>query len=205
MKNGFTLIELIIATVIFSFLIALAAYSFGYYAGFVKRLLVPYPQKAINFSLLNDVLKSTFYFASEKKNIFGENKFFTYFYGTRNTIVFISAKPLGSYNLALCKLYLDNGTVFLKETPIYCKYVNYKNPSFTGKCEKVFPIFKNIKNLSISYYLGRESLDSIKNKIPELLKLTLTNFSDNKTTLYIKIMSNFNKKKNLTWFLYVTH
>lgn len=205
MKKGFTLIELIIATLIFSFIIALAAYSFGYYTGFIKKLILPYPQKAINFSRLNDVLESTFYFVAEQKNIFGETHFFTYFKGTRNTITFISAEPLGKYNLALCKIYTDNGTLFIKESPIYYKYVNYKNPSFTKKSEEIFPLFKNVKKLSISYYIGKENFYSIKDKIPDLIKLTLIDSSDNRTTVYIKIMSDFRKKKNLTGFLYAQH
>ncbi len=69
MRKGFTLIEMLVSIIIFSFIIALAAYSFRFYADITKKIIMPYPQQAVNFSNLGDAVRSMFYFVSEDSDV----------------------------------------------------------------------------------------------------------------------------------------
>ena len=205
MKAGFTLIEILISILIFSILIALASFSFSFYINEVKRIINPYPSEAINVSLLNDAIRSIFYFTESDKNILGKDRFFTYFYGNSNNIQFITAEPMYFKSISVCKLLLDNGTLKLEESPVYCKFNNYMHPTITKKCMKEIDILSNIKYIHITYYMNRKKLSEVKYKIPEYIKIELTGRSDKKTTLFFKIMSNFENKKELTQFMYATY
>jgi len=202
MNKGFTLIEILISIIIFSIIIALASYSFSLYANDIKKMINPYPSEAVNVSRLDDALRSVFYFTASKENIYGEKHFFVYFYGNNNSMQFITAEPINIKSIAVCKLFLDNGTLKLEESPVYCKFNDYKNPFVTEKCIKDINILNNIEQLDIMYYKNGNKLTSLKEEIPEFIEMKLTNKNDKKFTLLFKVMSNFESKKGITQFMY---
>ncbi len=202
MRKGFTLIEMLVSIIIFSFIIALAAYSFRFYADITKKIIMPYPQQAVNFSNLGDAVRSMFYFVSEDSDELGKKSFYIYFYGDAESMSFITAKPIRiSGNIAVCKLYLDNGTLMLDESPVYSKYNNYKKPSLIAEDEKKIAIMKNVSDLQLTYFENQKKTQALKDKIPQLVEIQLKQ-NGKQMTFYFKIKSDFVKKINWTELLY---
>ncbi len=202
MRKGFTLIEMLVSIIIFSFIIALAAYSFRFYADMTKKIIMPYPQQAVNFSNLGDAVRSMFYFVSEDSDELGKKSFYIYFYGDAESMSFITAKPIRiSGNIAVCKLYLDNGTLMLDESPVYSKYNNYKEPSLIAEDEKKIALMKNVSDLQLTYFENQKKTQALKEKIPQLVEIQLKQ-NGKQMTFYFKIKSDFVKKINWTELLY---
>ncbi len=204
-KKGFTLVEMLISIVIFSFIIALATYSFRFYASMVRKIIMPYPQTAVNFSYLNDAIDSIFYFVGQRKNpdIVDREDFFIYFYGKDKEVKFISSKPVYfKDNIAICRLYVDNNkNLTLEESPVYSPYNNYKNPTLISQKKKTIILLKNVSNIQLFYIIDGKKKTSLNEKIPSSIEMHIT--TDNKKmTLYFKIQSNFNNKLKLTRFYY---
>lgn len=198
MRRGFTLIELLISITIFSILLALAAYSFRFSADVVRKVFMPYPEQAMNYSCLNDALKNIFYFIAEKKDIEGKEKFFVYFFGEKNGVKFITMDKDGP---KLCALYLDNNTLKLDKVSVYAKYNNYKNPYFDKDKTKSISLMKNIRDLNISYLVNGVMVHQVNEKIPEMVEINLQQGGE-KLTFYFKVESNFEKKKEYTEYFY---
>ena len=198
MKRGFTLIELLISITIFSILIALAAYSFRFNIGIIRKVVMPYPKQAMNFSYLNDALKSIFYFVGEKRNMIGNKKFFIYFYGEKNMVKFITT---GKNGPMLCKLYLDNDTLKLDRVDVYAKYNDYKNPYFPKNKTKSVALMKDVENLDISYLENGTLVHRVKKEIPDMIKISLVQ-NGKQWTFYFKVKSNFRKKKDYAEYFY---
>ncbi len=195
MKKGFTLIEMLVSMVIFSFIIALAAYSFRFYAYITKKIVMPYPDEAVRFSRLEDVVKSMFYFVCETNNGIGKKQFYIYFHGDSKSMDFITAKPVNIVdNIAVCRLYLDNNTLILKESPVYSKYNNYKEPSLIKEVEKTFTIMNNVSDFKLTYFKDNKKTHYLDKKIPQLVEIQIK-WKNKQMTFYFKIMSNFEKKK----------
>ncbi len=202
MRKGFTLIEMLVSIIIFSFIIALAAYSFRFYADMTKKIIMPYPQQAVNFSNLGDAVRSMFYFVSEDSDELGKKSFCIYFYGDAESMSFITAKPIRiSGNIAVCKLYLDNGTLMLDESPVYSKYNNYKEPSLIAEDEKKIALMKNVSDLQLTYFENQKKTQALKEKIPQLVEIQLKQ-NGKQRTFYFKIKSDFAKKINWTELFY---
>ena len=202
MKRGFTLIEMLISIVIFSFIVALATYSFRFYTDIVKKIVMPYPQQVVKFSKLEDAVRSIFYFTGERKNTEGKLKFFTYFYGNKDEMKFITAEPLNpNYGIAVCKLYLDNNTLVLEESPVYSKYNDYKRPSLTPEDEKKLILMSDVSSLEFTYFTGEKKTDSLKEDVPNLIEMKVKQ-KDKSLSLYFKVKSEFRKKRDLMRFFY---
>ena len=199
-SRGFTLVELLVAAAIFSFVIGLAAYSFRFYTNIVKKVVMPYPEEAVNFSKLQDTLRSIFYFVGEKKDLFGKRQFFLYFYGKPNEIKFISAKPIFGDSISVCRLYQKDGKLRLDESPVYSKYDNYKLPEIAAD-KKDTVLMNNVSKIEITYFTDKMETTFLKEKIPQLIKIDITQ-NNKKLTFYFKIESDFSSKKAYTGFIY---
>ncbi len=199
-KKGFTLIETLIAVLLFSIIIGLATYSFSFYTNLIKKIVKPYPEEAVNFSKLRSAIDSLFYYVTEKKDPFGTVNFSDFFSGKKTQIQFISAHPIENTTLSICKIFYDNKTIFYEESPIYEKNNDYNNPQITPNSKKI-AILKNIDDFSIKYFIGSSLYNTLKGRYPTLIEVSFK--KEGKAYEYFfKIKSNFYKKKTLTHYLY---
>ena len=202
-RKAFTLIELLVSLAIFSFVIALASYSFGFFSNVIRKIVEPYPTEAIGFSTLDNALKSVFYYVSEVNRL-GKTDFFLYFYGTKDSMQFISTKSFFKDNLAICRLYVKDGQLILEQYPLFYKKYDYKSPNLKEIEKLVNPkrivLFRGLSNIKIRYLIGKQSFESVRRKIPtDILMNVETN--DGNFDFLFHIESNYNKK--LLWARYV--
>ena len=201
-KKGFTLVEMLIAVVIFSFMVGLAAYSFRFYIGLVNKIVMPYPKDAVIFSKLRSAIDSMFYYVAEKKDIVGKQKFYYYFYGNNKEMRFITTKPILSDELYVCEIHEKNGDLVWEESPVYCKNNDYKNPDLVDP--KSIVLFSDISDFEIGYFVnGQKIFGDIKEEMPDLIEVSFVKKKTGKKfNLYFKIKSTFNNKKALTEYIY---
>ncbi len=210
-ERGFTLIKFLIAIVIFASLIAMAAFSFRYYAGIVKKIVAPYPQKAMRLSELRDVIDSAFYYVGEKVNSLQQREeFFVVFDGRRKEMIFVSAEPLFiNSGVVLCRIYMDTKKreLILEESPIYDKKVNYKDPSFLKNDKKVV-LLENVKDVDFYYYIDGDRVKEVENRMPNMVEVVITQLGkdgrQSTLTLYFRIKSDFRNKVYLTKAFYAS-
>jgi len=202
-KRGFTLIELLISIVIFSLMIGIATYSFSLYVDIIRKSFDPYPENAYRFSELQDSIRSMFYYVGEKKDIVGDKKFFLYFFGKPNSMVFVSAQSaFKDNNLTVSKIFIEEHTLVLEECNIYSCYNDYKNPNFVKGHTKKIIIGEHVKDINIFYFVDGKQERFLKDKIPNLIRMEIEFDNKKKYTWYFKVMSDFLNKKAITGSLY---
>lgn len=205
-SKGFTLLELLVSIAIFSLLIATVAYSFRFSTDIIKYLNLPYAEDIQRFTKLRDSLKSIFYYAGEKKNIYDKDRiFFYYFYGDNKEIKYITAKPVLQKSLAVARLYYDSGSLYLEEYPVYDRDNDYKNPQIPsnriGERDLKTKIIDDIQDLQIYYYRDEKQIFNVNEEIPTIIKMKIRK-SDKEQEFYFKIKSDFGIKKILSRDLY---
>lgn len=198
MRKGFTLIELLVSIAIFSILVALAVYSFRFDIGLVKKVVFPYPKEAIEFSYLNDIIKSMFYYVGVKRDVYNKKNFFLYFYGNKKSMKFISMTEEGP---KLFMLYKKGNVLKLKETKVYSKFNNYLNPFFPSKGIEIKTLFDDVDNIDITYFVNSRKYATLKEIMPTLVKISILE-KNKKLTFFFKIKSSFNEKLNYAEFFH---
>ena len=199
-EKGFTLIEILIAVIIFSFVIWLASYSFSFYTSLIKKITQPYPETAINFSKLREAVDDAFFYVGQKRDLLGKVKDFIYFYGSKNEMKFITTKPFFYNEPCVCKLYFDNDSIKWEESPVYSKYDNYKSPELTQNNLKKITLWKNVSGFKLEYIVDKEKVSSIKEKIPSLVQISF-NKKGKLLVFYFNVRSDF--KEKLFWTKYI--
>ncbi len=200
-KNGFTLIEILISLVIFSFMIGLASYSFRFYVNILSKTETVYPLMSINYSKLRDALASLMCYIGEKSGIGDKIYFYNYFYGYTNKLIFISNEPIINTQPSLCELYYDNGSLMWKESPIFLRKNNYKNPFFMKKSKKEV-LIKNIKKLKIYYFFNNKKFKTLIEKFPECILISFINKNNKRIDWYFKIESFCKNRRKFIEYLY---
>ena len=202
-EKGFSLMETLVAIIIFSITIGIAVYSLKYAINIIDYLKNPSIKQTINISYLRDSIKSLFFFLSEDtktKDIQKRFKFF--FYGDNKRILYITTKPIFHKrgNLYIQYVYLKEDYLYLKEFPVYNPKVDYKKPKIPENT-KEFILLKDVKDLKITYYSDRWK-NNIKDYIPKLIKISYIDNKGKKIELIFKPESDFYFKKELNIYLY---
>lgn len=190
-SKGFTLIELLISLVIFSLLVGIFARSFSFFTSFIKKLISPYPEEAVNIGQLRLAINSIFYYTCKKNK-----KTFYYFFGTPQEIRFITTKPILEKELAVCRIYREAGKLLWEEAPVYSIQSDYNIPTL-GQEKKRKILLGGISDFSIEYYFpdGKSSY-FVKEKIPALVKMLVLR-DGKKREFFFKINSDFKDKKDV--------
>jgi prepilin-type N-terminal cleavage/methylation domain-containing protein len=199
-KKGFTLIELLVSIAIFAVLISVVAYSFRFTLNIAKYVNYQYAQDLQIISKLRDSLDSIFYFVGQNdRAVEVEDKFFTYFYGDKKEIKYITAEPVLFKKdvLVLGKIYETKNNIYLEEYPVYDKEINYKIPKFKDTKPKKIVLFENVDKFEIEYYKGKERKSQLKEEIPTLIKMSFVQNRKEKKEFNFKIKSDFKEKEKI--------
>ena len=192
--KGFTLLELLVAITIFSIAIAMVSYSFKYSLNIVKYVNFSYAKDLRNFSKFRDSIDSLYFFMKQKENnILGPWDAFKFlFEGNEKQFTYVSAKPVifKKRDIVLVRVKFDDNKLILQEYPIYDKNVDYKNPTFDWVNPPSVVILDGIKDIKITYIKDGVEKFSLKNNIPDAIKITIRYKNRKEETLFFKIKSN---------------
>lgn len=199
-SSGFTLVELLISLVVFLLLSLLTTTSLGLIGDIARRVDLNYANQTRNLSLLQDSLKSTFYYVGQKKSyITNQQEFFDYFYGSPHEIVFVSACGVARGGLVLSRVYLSGSSLFLDETSLYDPSYAYLSPDFKERVNKPLLLLNGVKELNVQYFVHGNWQNKIVEEVPDSVKFVLT-YDDSTLTVQTTFGSRFrSKKKRVQW------
>jgi|GEM_PF-3095014 len=183
-KNGFTLIEAIIAISLLS-LIALIC------TGALNIGLSSYEKIGLKTDVFESNIFKSYKIFDQLKHIQTykyKNRDFVIFKGDNNKLEFISSVSIitpGIPGMFKVKYIYENGDLIIKEQRILDQ--SYLNKSLDEIDGTIF--FNNLKNFSIEYLKNSEWYEIYENKgIPDAIKITLED--ENKLTFIIPLLIN---------------
>jgi prepilin-type N-terminal cleavage/methylation domain-containing protein len=196
-NRGFTLLELLVAITIFSLVVGMAMFSLRYSFGIFRHLDAPFAEATQRSSRLRDCLSSTFNYICVTTDQFNMKKSFsTYFYGERDRVSFVSTRPLAVKGLALCRITLRDRDVVLEEAPIYTPGNDYLKPTLESPQKQETVLYANVTGLNFEYFQGDRKVTSLKEEIPSLVRMELTDDNGPREFFY-RITTDFVEKKQL--------
>ncbi len=197
-NKGFTLVELLVSIAIFSIAITLVTYAFRQSINIVKYINFPYAEDLQKLSKVRDSIRSTFFYLTQKDTAESPSKIFQfYFYGNKNKITFVTAKPILIKNreIVLVILEKENDKLVWKEYPVYDKDTDYKTLKSRKKSKKLV-ILDNIKIATFSFIKDNTEKSYIEKTFPDTVKIVIEKKDKKeKFTYYFRIISNAYPKK----------
>jgi prepilin-type N-terminal cleavage/methylation domain-containing protein len=194
---GFTLIELLVSLTIFSLLVGMAMYSFRYFGVALGSLQVSYAEQVQKITHLHDCVGSMDYYVGERPSALERSKnFFYLFRGTPREMTFVSSRPFNGTGMALCRILQRNDQVIVEEAPIHSPHNNYQNPTLDTKDRTETVLFSDVRNFSLVYAIGTTVTDTLSEKHPELITITVE--TENRTEQHLfRVRTNFTNKKDI--------
>lgn len=183
------------AITIFSLVVGMAMYSMRYAFGVFRHLDAPFVEETQRVTRLRDCIASCFVYVGERSDMFNRNReFFTYFYGEPGEVSFVSTKPLAGPGPALCKLHVREKALVLEEVPLYAGDGNYLNPTLESKERRETVLAAGVSEVRFLYFQGEKELQTIKEDLPTLVKITLK-ADDKQQEILCRLQSNYDDKK----------
>ncbi len=199
-NKGFTLVELLVAIAIFSIAITLVTYAFRQSINIVKYINFPYAEDLQKLSKVRDSIRSTFFYLTQNDTADSPLKIFQfYFYGNKNKISFVTAKPILIKNreIVLVTLEKEKDKLVWKEHPVYDKDTDYKTLKSKKKPKKLI-ILDNIKTVTFSFIKDNTEKTHIEKTFPDAVKIVFQKKEKKeKYTYYFRIVSNAYPKKEI--------
>ncbi len=197
-NKGFTLVELLVAIAIFSIAITLVTYAFRQSINIVKYINFPYAEDLQKLSKVRDSIRSTFFYLTQNDTAESPSKIFQFFfYGNKNKISFVTAKPIliKSREIVLVTLEKEKDKLVWKEYPVYDKDTDYKTLKSRKKPRRLI-ILDNIKIATFSFIKDNTEKSYIEKTFPDAIKIVIKKKDKKENyTYYFRIISNAYPKK----------
>ncbi len=197
-NKGFTLVELLVAIAIFSIAITLVTYAFRQSINIVKYINFPYAEDLQKLSKVRDSIRSTFFYLTQNDTAESPSKIFQFFfYGNKNKISFVTAKPIliKSREIVLVTLEKEKDKLVWKEYPVYDKDTDYKTLKSRKKPRRLI-ILDNIKIATFSFIKDNIEKSYIEKTFPDAIKIVIKKKDKKENyTYYFRIISNAYPKK----------
>lgn len=162
-RPAFTIIEVLVAVVIVSMLIVMGLYSFRFAVVEAKKNRSLIPQQAIDFHLLKSMINSTFFYVLEDEGRTPEeSKMFYFFKGSAERVTFVTASPLFGKSLSIVTLFMQDGGLVYRESPMYDQAQDFKNPRILSNAPS-YTILQDIEALHFSYTAKDKQSSSLNN------------------------------------------
>jgi prepilin-type N-terminal cleavage/methylation domain-containing protein len=193
--SGLTLVELLVALTIFTFVVSISAYMFGFVLNLSAHSEAEYADDTQNLSLLRDSIASMFYYVgdrSEGRDI--HQSLYELFYGSADEMEYVSSQPMhGGGVLTLTRLYHQDGALWIIETPLYDKRYDYRSPQTAGRDVDATLVIDGVDSVSFRYLTDNAWKVKLSDEIPRLVEMKLK-VHEEVYAHYIGIGSDFTQK-----------
>lgn len=190
-KNGFSLIEMLVAVILVSLLIGVAIFSFKYQLIAISKSKKIGFSKVLNYKQLKSSIESIKYYVVDDYDTLNlpMKKLHHYFNGSKNRINFITTSGLFSIKTVVAELMCREGKLFYKEEELYNRIDFLKPKVLEDSQKKIF--YSNLDKCYFSYIYNEKEIDQINDKIPGMIKIHLS-FNEDEKEYYINIQSDYN-------------
>jgi prepilin-type N-terminal cleavage/methylation domain-containing protein len=188
LRKAFSLIELLIATMLLTLLLGIALFSFRYILSTFKKIETGGFKKVIVFHQLETAIASMKYYFIKDSDILNSSaiKLHAYFEGNENSMKFISTNPNMFDSTSLIEIVCKNKQLHYKEEPLFYA-MNYLNPTFTKNAkEKILMRNIDICRFDFKFDRGKE--------LPSVVILKVGKQED-PVSMYVNILSDDNLSK----------
>jgi len=189
-REGFTLIEMLVAIVLVSLLVSLAMFSFKYQFTIIKRAKSNGIKTLLRYNQLRSSLQSMDYYVVDDYNTFQNpmKRLHFYFNANKTEVDYITKNPIFSDNISVVKLFCKDKNLMYQEEPLY-KRINFLEPEVKKDSQKAI-LFKNLDKCEFSYSIQNKQLDVLKEILPESIIINIKN--KNIEPIYVNIKSDYN-------------
>ena len=191
-KNGFTLVEMLVAIVLLSLLIGVAVFAFRMQLINVKKLKSTGLDDVLHYVQLVTPIESMKYYVVEDYDVLGRpmKKMHYFFLGSSQSVRFITTNPNVSKADALVELSCADRNLIYKEEPLFGR-INFLAPSFLEDSFQTI-LYQDLKECSFKYVNNNgETFTHMQDTIPSKIIVTLGK-ADKKETFFIQIKSDDN-------------
>jgi prepilin-type N-terminal cleavage/methylation domain-containing protein len=196
--SGLTLVELLVALTIFTFVISTSMYMFGFVLNLTVHSKAEYADDTQSLSRLRDSIASMFYFIGDRSGSAGKpQNFHEFFYGSADEMEYVSSQSTRRSVLTLTRLYLQDGALWIAESPLYDVRFDYLSPRSAERVEDATLLLDGIDSLRFRYLTEDNWREQLTDKIPRLVEMTLKTPEEIRTH-YIGIGSDFTNKAGKT-------
>lgn len=179
-KKAFTLVEVLVAIILFSLLMSISLFSFKFFINKLDNVETSNPEKVISYEYLNNSISGLYFYPKEKSYFFQKDN---------NSITYVTNNSIYYSEIVIAKIEFKDDKLYYFESKLYDKKQNFLDPKILENSFN-YLILDNIKDFNIK-------LDNIKDSIPSLITFTFTK-NNNLNTWIFKVDSNFyNFKKDL--------
>ncbi len=171
--SRFTLIELLIALVVASFMMGVAAYGLGLTATLLKDLNLPAAEEARALGGVRDSLAGAVYYVAQRERLGTMEDLFYYFYASPGELRYISAKAFSGGAPVICRLFVDDGRLVLDEYPLYDGAVDYKDPVLPAQGARRQVLLAGVKSFTVECQVAGRRVRNVTEEMPELVVLRI--------------------------------
>jgi len=156
MKKSFTLIEILVAIFLLSLLLATAMFSFRLFIKSSDSVSVNIPKKAIAYEWIDKSISGMYPYVLQENNNY---KYFIHY--NKKKLTYVSSIPLYYTDLVLVQLECKDNKLIYKESPIYNKFQNYKNPKIIENNSTKMVLLDNLEKCQINCKKNKNFLKEV--------------------------------------------
>ncbi len=225
--DGFTLIELLVSLLIFGILLASVATLLSFFFQQMGKTRYEYARRSQSFYWLNSAVGGMFFYTMSHEEIqyAGQPKYTYFFTGGQDSMEFITSSPVTFEGIALERLYVEDGKLYLNETPVYSRVNDFLEPRETEETQRIV-LHEKVSKLGMTYVrridptegydeeMGQilgvpdmgaktsepvvEEVGVLKDDVPEQVRLRLVLKDGSEREWHFRVKAGFRNKKGYT-------
>lgn len=193
MKKAFTLIEVLVAIVLLSLLIAAAVFAFRLELLTIKKIRQNGLQETLTYHQLHTAIESMKYYVVQDYDAVGRpmKSLHYYFHGLPQSVQFITTSPIMGSQDTLIRLKCEGDKLLYLQEPLFGR-IDYLRPRLQSDSRKKI-LMKNLKKCGFSYVdeNGRVTT-TLKRVMPRKVMLFFKyKGEDRKYQFYVKSDDNY--------------
>jgi len=189
------MIEMLMAVLLLTLLIATAVYSFRFVLLHLSKQHFSGVNRLLSYTQLRGSLESIRYYAVDNYDAFLNpmNQLHYFFKGDEKQMIYITQNPIFSNSTAVAKLECKNKKLLYTEEPLY-KRIDFTQPNvLEDSMQKV--LFSELVNCEFRYQKNMQVRTSLKETLPDSVEVKLVS-KEEMLNFYINIKTDFNMTKN---------
>ena len=195
-KNGFTLVEMLVAIVLLSLLIGVAVFAFRMQLMNVQKLKTSGLDSVLHYTQLTSPIESMKYYVVQEYDLLGRpmRVMHYFFLGTSKSMRFITTNPNLSESDALVEFICTDKSLVYKEEPLFDR-IDFLRPDFLEDSFTTV-LYTDLKYCSFSFKnTNGEILTQLQDDLPRSVIIDLAN-DEYKKRFFVNVKSDDNLTKS---------
>lgn len=193
-RRAFTLLEMLIAVLLLTLLVATAVYSFRFVLLNLSKQQFSGINRLLEYTQLRGSIASMRYYVVDNYDSFSNpmNQLHYFFKGNPKQMVYITQNPVFSNSTAVAKVECKDKKLLYTEEPLY-RRIDFTQPKvLKDSSQKV--LFSKLLNCEFIYHKNRQTQSQLEETLPDSVEFKLTT-KKGALNFYVNIQTDFNVTK----------